>query len=237
MQDTGHMVLAILLSAGIAYLLGSISFSIIFTKMFDHRDIREMGSGNAGMTNVLRSAGMKPGVFTTICDFGKGILSCLIGAWIFTAFFGSNQLPAFGWGMEPARYGVYVAGVACVWGHMYPVFFGFRGGKGVLTTAAVLLVIYPPVLLIDFSVFLVLALLTKYVSLGSVVAALTFPLWAWLFNYFGFYAAGVVSIQFVWITTLLLCFLAAMVVFKHRGNIGRLLHGTEKKFSLHHEKG
>lgn len=236
MQDSTHLILAIVLSAVIAYLIGSISFSIIFTKLFDHnKDIRTMGSGNAGMTNVLRSAGMKPGVLTTICDFGKGILSCLIGAAVFAAVLGGDGLAVLGWGVEPYRYGVFIAGIACVLGHMFPIFFGFRGGKGVLTTAAVLLMIYPPILAVDFSLFLVLALLTGYVSLGSVMAAATFPLWGWLFHYFVFYRAGAVSFSFMVISTLLLAFLGACVVLRHHANIRRLIHHEEKKFHLHHD--
>lgn len=228
MQYPANLIVAILITAAVGYLLGSISFSIIFTKMFDKKDIRTMGSGNAGMTNVLRSAGMKPGVLTTIFDFLKGVVSCLIGTAVFSAMLGTET--------ELFRYGVYVAGIAVVFGHMYPIFFGFRGGKGVLTTAAFLLMITPPVLACDFSVFLILALLTKYVSLGSVVAAATFPFWGWLFNYLFFFRTGEVSLQYMVITTLLLCFLSAFVVGRHRMNIGRLVNGTEKKFSLHHDK-
>lgn len=237
MQEPVRLIVAALLAAVAAYLIGSISFSIIFTRIFDKKDIREMGSGNAGMTNVLRSAGMKPGVLTTICDFGKGILACLLGAAIFSAVLGSTAGPAvLGWGEEPYRYGVYVAGIGCVLGHMFPIFFGFRGGKGVLTTAAVLLMIYPPILAVDFSLFLVLALITRYVSLGSVAAAATFPLWGWIFNYLAFYRHGTVSLQYMVVTTLLLAVLGACVVLKHHANIGRLIHHTEKKFSLHHDK-
>lgn len=228
MQYPVNLIAAILLTAVISYLLGSISFSIIFTKMFDKKDIRTMGSGNAGMTNVLRTAGMKPGVLTTIFDFLKGVVSCLIGTAIFSALLGTST--------ELYRYGVYVAGIAVVLGHMYPIFFGFRGGKGVLTTASFLLMITPSVLACDFSVFLILALLTKYVSLGSVVAAATFPFWGWLFSYLFFFRTGEVSLRYMVITTLLLCFLSAFVVGRHHANIGRLIHGTEKKFSLHHDK-
>lgn len=236
MQEPARLVLAIALAAVVAYLIGSISFSIIFTELFDKKDIREMGSGNAGMTNVLRSAGMKPGVLTTICDFGKGIIACLLGAAIFSAVLGgSDGLAIWGWGTEPYRYATYVAGIGCILGHMFPVFFGFRGGKGVLTTAAVLLMIYPPILAVDFSLFLILALATQYVSLGSIMAAATFPLWGWLFNYFVFYKAGAVSLQYMVISTLLLAVMGACVVAKHHANISRLIHHTEKKFTLHHD--
>ncbi len=227
MQYPMNLIAAILISAVIAYLLGSISFSIIFTKYFNKEDIRTMGSGNAGMTNVLRSAGLKPGILTTVFDFLKGVVSCLIGMLVFSAFLGKNT--------ETARYGVYVAGIACVLGHMYPIYFKFHGGKGILTTAAVLLMIYPPVIACDFSEFLVVAIASKYVSLGSICAAATFPFWGWLFNYLFFFRPGLVSIQYMTITTLLLCFLSALIVSRHHSNISRLLHGTEKKFQLHHE--
>ncbi|MCH3972088.1 MAG: glycerol-3-phosphate 1-O-acyltransferase PlsY [Oscillospiraceae bacterium] len=227
MQYPVNFIVAAIATAVISYLLGSISFSIIFTKIFDKKDIRTMGSGNAGMTNVLRSAGMKPGLLTIFCDFGKGILACFIGMLIFGAVFGS--------GTELARYGVYIAGVACVLGHMFPVYFGFRGGKGVLTTAAVLLMIYPPLIAVDFSLFLIIAITTKYVSLGSVIAASTFPLWGWMFNYLIFYRNGMVSMTYMVVTTLMLCFLAACIDLRHHANIDRLVHGKEKKFTLHHD--
>lgn len=233
-----NVIVAVVISIVVAYLIGSVSSSIIFTKQFDHKDIRAMGSGNAGMTNVLRSAGLKPGLLTIFCDFGKGVLSCLLGSVIFSGIAtGHVELAVLGYGSETARYGAYIAGAACVIGHMYPLYFGFRGGKGVLTTAAVLLMIYPPLIAVDFSIFLVIAFLTKYVSLGSVIAAGTFPLWGWMFNYFKLYRSGTVSLQYMVITTLILCFVSAFIVGRHHENIGRLIHGTEKKFTLHHDGG
>ena len=130
-----------LIVAVISYLLGSLSFSIIFTKFFEKKDIRTMGSGNAGATNVLRSVGPKAAICTFIFDFLKGVASVLIGKLIFSMMLPSGVLLP-----EMVQYGTYIAGFSCVFGHMFPIYFGFRGGKGILTTAAI-------IALIDWRVF------------------------------------------------------------------------------------
>ncbi len=218
-----------LIVAVMSYLLGSISFSIIFTKKLYHNtDIRTLGSGNAGLTNVLRSVGMKAGVLTLIFDSAKGIASVCIGRGVFQYFGAAAGMPSY-----CVQYGAYVAGFFCMLGHVYPLYFGFRGGKGVLSSAAVLLVLDWRLFVIAIGVFLVAFLFSKIVSLGSVLAAVSFPIANFLFLYFQDYKArAAVPLSYVWITTLFSLLIASMVVWKHRENIKRLKNGTEKRLTI-----
>ena len=129
LRDYGLQILATVV---IGYLVGSVSFSIIFTRLFDKKDIRTMGSGNAGFTNVLRSVGKLPSILTFIFDFAKGLLAVYLGMLIFQA----SGAPFI-----VKQCGIYLAGVACILGHVFPLYFHFKGGKGVLTSAALILII------------------------------------------------------------------------------------------------
>ena len=141
MFDLLNVLLYGVLTGVIAYLLGSISFSIIFTKLFSHKqDIRTMGSGNAGATNVLRSVGPKAAICTFIFDFAKGILSVFIGRQLFAYMTTFTSIEGIGSG-ELIQYGAYIAGFCCAMGHIFPIFFGFKGGKGVLTSWAIIALI------------------------------------------------------------------------------------------------
>ena len=133
-------VLPAILTMVISYLLGSINSSIIFTKLFSHEDIREMGSGNAGTTNVLRSVGKRTAACTFAFDFIKGVLAVFIGRLLFQYFAAAYPLAGVS-SWEFVQYGAYLAGIFCVLGHDFPVFFGFRGGKGVLTSWSIILLI------------------------------------------------------------------------------------------------
>ena len=120
-------VLAIMI---VSYLLGSISFSIIFTKMFSKEDIRTMGSGNAGTTNVLRSVGKRAAILTFVFDILKCVISVLLAKYILEYICAASNAPFY-----IVNYGIYLAGFCCSIGHMYPIFFKFKGGKGVVTVA------------------------------------------------------------------------------------------------------
>lgn len=222
-----------LLAAAIGYLLGSISFSIIITRLFERKaDIRTMGSGNAGFTNVLRSVGKLPAVLTFIGDFGKGVLAVLLGRLMFQCF---SEAGAASY-ME-LQYGAYLAGVACLFGHLFPCYFGFKGGKGVLTTAAMMLLIDWRVFLIEIVIFLIIFLLTKIISLSSIIAALLYPISTFCVVFFGDYLPNQnvqthpVNLSYVIITTVITACVAAVVVVKHHSNIRRILHGEEKKIT------
>ncbi len=184
----------------IAYLIGSIPFGYLIVRGKIGADIRQTGSGGTGATNVSRRAGKVAGVITLVLDALKGSAAVLIAKMVT----GNDWIIA-------------AAAIAVLVGHIFPVWLGFRGGKGVATGAGVFLVIAPAALLCAGFVFLGVVLLTRYVSLGSMLAAATIPLFVWVQNY---------------PRPLLLAAIlgALLIVFAHRGNIGRLAHGTESQF-------
>ncbi|HEY8500719.1 MAG TPA: glycerol-3-phosphate 1-O-acyltransferase PlsY [Clostridia bacterium] len=205
------MVLYAVLSVVIGYLLGSINASVLIGKIFYGKDIREYGSGNAGATNTLRTFGKPAAAAVFIVDFLKGIAACFIGQLLV------GYIDDFGWA------GVYLAGFAAVLGHNWPAFFGFRGGKGVLTSFAVILYISPVPALICLAVFIVVVALTRYVSLGSIVGAVIWPVVSLFFKLPVLMIAIAVLMSF-------------LIVVRHRENIKRLLDGTEKKLSFKSKK-
>ncbi len=200
-------VLSVLLMAVIAYLLGSLNFAIIISGRKYKEDIRTHGSKNAGMTNMMRTYGKSAAAWTLLGDALKAVVSCLIGY----AVFGER--------------GAYVAGLFCMMGHMFPLYYGFRGGKGVVTVAATILMCNPFVFLILFVLFVVLVLCTKFISLGSVMCMLLFPLV--LDRISTFFQGGTDFIEIV-----VAILMTVLVVFKHKENISRLLKGQESKFSF-----
>lgn len=222
-----------LITAAIAYLLGSISSSIIFTRIFNHHaDIRSMGSGNAGLTNVLRSVGVKTAVFTLIFDAAKAGIAVCVGREIFRYVCVQNSLPLY-----LAEYGAYLAGLVCVLGHIYPIYFGFRGGKGVLSTGAMLAFVDWRVFIVAISIFIIMLAATKIVSASSILAAASIPFSNFCFLYFGEYrvnssAYGQLPLSYVWVTTAATVVLSSILIWKHKENIKRLKNGTEKKLSV-----
>ncbi|HEX2985570.1 MAG TPA: glycerol-3-phosphate 1-O-acyltransferase PlsY [Caproiciproducens sp.] len=221
--------------AVISYFLGSISFSIIFTKAFAHNtDIRTLGSGNAGATNVLRSVGPKAAAFTFIFDFAKGAISVLIGRYVFLYIGIMAGVPAETM-QYVSQYGAYIAGVLCVIGHIYPVYFGFKGGKGILTSAAMIALIDWRVFLIVISLFLLVFITTKIVSLSSILAAAAFPVSSFFITFFADYRSGRGSVPptYVFVTTAIALLMAVILIYKHKANIIRIINGTEKKITVH----
>ena len=196
----------------IAYLLGSISFSIIFSKKFAGFDVREKGSGNAGTTNVLRTVGKKAAILTLICDCLKGVLAVLI------AFIASKIMKNLDGSLL-----VQLAGIFVVLGHTFPVFFKFKGGKGIATSVGVLLMVNWQIGLICLVFALVLMALTRFVSLGSIAAAILFPVLT-VFIHTNYLVNGNYIIFAI--------ILAVLVVFNHRANVKRLLEGKENKLSF-----
>ena len=184
----------------VAYLIGSIPFGYLIVRGKIGADIRQTGSGGTGATNVSRRAGKVAGVITLVLDALKGSAAVLI----------AKTVTGDDWTIAAAAIAVLV-------GHIFPVWLGFRGGKGVATGAGVFLVVAPAALLCAGFIFLAVVLLTKYVSLGSMLAAATIPLFVWTQNN---------------PRPLLLAAIlgALLIVFAHRGNIGRLVNGTESQF-------
>lgn len=211
------MVIRIIIVALIAYLIGSINFSIIFTKKFKGFDVRERGSGNAGSTNTLRVAGKKVAILTLICDILKGVVAIALAILIGTIAKDSNNSQAIL---------AQIAGVFVIIGHTFPVFFGFKGGKGVATSLGVLLLINWQIGLICLVFALVIMAMSKMVSLGSILAAVLFPILCIFINqnfiidgsHFSYIIFGLV--------------LAAIVIFNHRSNIKRIFSGKENKLSF-----
>jgi acyl-phosphate glycerol 3-phosphate acyltransferase len=198
-------ILSFVLIAIVAYLLGSLNFAVIISKRKFHDDIRNYGSGNAGMTNMLRTYGKSAAGFTLLGDAGKAALSILLGA------------------LLNGVIGAYAAGFFCIVGHMFPIYYKFKGGKGVVTSAVMILMLDPRVFLILFSVFLLIVFSTKYMSLGSIMGMLLYPLVLYNFNGPG------LSILFAFA-------ISALIIFMHRGNIMRLIDHTESKVSFGKKK-
>ena len=196
----------------IAYLIGSISFSVIISKKIAGFDVREKGSGNAGSTNVLRSVGKKAAIITLICDILKGVLAILIAFLCgkFAKDINSSIL-------------VQIAAISVVVGHTFPVFFDFRGGKGVATSLGILILLNWRIGLICLIFALSLMAVTRMVSLGSISAAILFPILTIFIhehylvdgNYFIF---GII--------------MASFIIFNHRTNIKKIIDGNENKLSF-----
>lgn len=205
------MVLYVIMAI-IAYAIGSISFSVIISRKMAGFDVREKGSGNAGSTNMLRSVGKKAALLTLVCDILKGVvaiaISLLIGKLNSTA--------------DPAIL-VQVSAVAVVIGHTFPIFFEFRGGKGVATSLGVILLVNWQIGLICLVFALILMILTRMVSLGSICAAILFPVLT-VFIHEHYIVDGNYIIFGI--------IMAVFIAYNHRSNIKRLLNGTENKISF-----
>ncbi len=216
---------SLLLTALCAYLLGSINFAIIVTRIFSHSDIRDSGSGNAGATNVLRSEGPLPAILTTAGDLLKSIAAVLLGRWIMVtmnADFAANSTANI------ALIGAYLAGLFCIIGHLKPLYFGFRGGKGVLTSLGMMLILDWRAALVCLGLFIVVVLAFRMVSLGSVCAAVALPFVTYLFS-------ALVDhnrLSDTVFCTLMTVFIALILVCKHIPNLKRIAHGTESKLSF-----
>jgi glycerol-3-phosphate acyltransferase PlsY len=198
----------VLVIPAVAYLLGSIPFGLILTKLFGRGDVRKEGSGNTGATNVARVAGPLAGVLTLLLDGAKGAVAVLIAARY------SNENATW----------MVIAGLAALAGHCFPVWLKFKGGKGVATAAGVYLMLCPAAFLGGLILFLLVVGFSHYVSLGSVAAAVAMPL----------------LMYFLWaphhapppVVTFGALAVAMLIVYKHDGNLQRLVEGTEPKFSF-----
>ena len=188
-----------------AYLLGSLSFAIIVSKLTLGKDIRNYGSGNAGLTNAYRTMGAKKTLLVLLGDIAKGAAAVSIGM------------------VLAGPVGKLTAGIFVILGHMFPLYFGFKGGKGVLVGAVMLAFFDWRVFGIAFVLFLLSVIVTKWISLGSILGALSFPITTRVF-----YRDPVL--------TAMALGMAAVVVFMHRSNIGRIIRGKENKFSFKSKK-
>ncbi|MCI9364568.1 MAG: glycerol-3-phosphate 1-O-acyltransferase PlsY [Oscillospiraceae bacterium] len=210
----GKFFLAAALTAVLSYLIGSVSFAIIVSRLGAQEDVRNYGSGNAGMTNILRNYGKKMAAFTAVGDFGKALVAVALGRLIFRML-----------GVE-ALDGGYIAGLFALLGHLFPVYFGFRGGKGVLTSLGVMLMLNPLVFILCMIPLLPIVFLTKIVSLTVCIGYIVFPIVTLVIDTFVRHLPSHARL-FDFFFVLCLAFLGMVM---HRANIVRLLHGTEYKF-------
>ncbi|MBO7196665.1 MAG: glycerol-3-phosphate 1-O-acyltransferase PlsY [Clostridia bacterium] len=208
----------LLLTISISYVLGSLSSAIIVSRAMFNEDIRNHGSKNAGLTNMLRTYGKGAAIMTLAGDMLKTALAIFITA----LFFGLSGSYYSGICINGI---FYLAGVAAVLGHVFPVFYGFKGGKGVLVTATLALILSPIVFVTLLVIFILIVVFTRFVSLGSICVAAMFPASVCLYSHF---KAGRVST----LTIISTIFLAIFIIWCHRGNIKRLLAGNEKKISI-----
>lgn len=195
----------------IGYLLGSANTSLIVGKFYGI-DIRKHGSGNAGMTNTLRTLGKLPALYVILGDILKGIISCIIGYYILR----DTPPELSGSILNVWNIGVMAGGIGAILGHNWPVYFGFKGGKGILTTFAVVMFSEPIIGLCLLGVFVVIVAITRYVSLGSILASALFPIVVGVFN------KGAAFVIFAAIV-------AILAISRHYQNILRLISGTESK--------
>ena len=202
------MFIRAVITVAVGYLLGNLNGAVWLSKMIAHDDVRCHGSGNAGFTNFCRNYGALTGLLVFVIDAAKAVAACILGQRLFAPL---------GYGLEGAA----LAAVAVGLGHDFPALLGFHGGKGIVCGVASATVMDWRVGLVALAAFLVAYLLTRYVSLGSVATGILFPVMAWvLFR-------DPVCLAFALLV-------GGLIVFQHRGNISRLIHGTESKFSFHH---
>ncbi len=229
---TALVAVGMLAVLAISYLLGSINFALLISRTRYHDDVRTHGSGNAGTTNVLRTYGKGAAILTFLGDGGKGVLSIVLASLIFAG------VPDFHF----LQMAAYLAMLGCVSGHIFPVFSHFRGGKGFATLAFSILVLNPVIFLIIAAVFFALVFSTKYVSLGSVVVALIYPV---ILSAFEFSLKPGLMENHMDLYNLLLpngtavlfaVATGALVVWAHRGNLKRISERTERKLELGKKK-
>ena len=195
------VVFTVALTLLVSYLLGCFNGSVMTSHFIIRDDVRQHGSGNAGLTNFYRTYGARYALCVIVCDMGKTVLACLIGGYLMHWVVGDWTL------------GLLIAGIGCELGHMFPVFFGLRGGKGILSGGVLVLLLDWRVALIAWGLFAVLWLTTRYVSLGSIAATASMPVSVFLL------------MGHNWLYTVLSAAIAALVIWCHRGN--------KKKFHWH----
>lgn len=215
----------ILIAIGVvifAYLMGSVNYAVIFSKIFTGGDVRNSGSGNAGATNVLRTAGKLPAILTFAGDILKGFISCLAGKLVFSYLFEvSGGLEVF-----TPDYGAYLCCVAVMLGHVYPIFFGFKGGKAVACNVGTFAVCCPLAIILGLIGFALVILTVKIVSLGSLIAT------AIVVGTACIWALTVTVTEYNPLPIIIMALLAGIIIYlKHSANISRLIKGTEPKIS------
>ncbi len=210
--------LCIAVTAIASYLFGSFNSALIVCRLLKHDDIRKYGSKSAGLTNVLRVYGKIPALITLLCDLFKGVIAVVLARLIVTdilgvLFFGDSLFIG------------YVAGVCVVLGHIFPLYYGFKGGKGVLTACTTMLAVDPVTTILCLAVFIIIVSITRYVSLGSIVSMICYPFVTGILQ-------AVRGYDGVWINVLFAVLLSVLIIYKHKANILRLKNHEENKLSF-----
>lgn len=203
-------------TAIISYFCGCFNGAVIVSKYILRNDVRKHGSGNAGLTNFYRTFGGPLTLLVILLDVVKAVVAVLVGMWLFGTVLGHGALP---W----VTLGKYWAGMFCLLGHMFPCMFHFKGGKGILSGGTIAIMMDWRIALVVWGGFIVLVALTRWVSLGSIWAGASFPFATWFV-----YHNGVLLVLSI--------IIGGLIVWKHRGNLKRIISGTESKFSLHKKK-
>ena len=209
-----YLTISIIISVIVAYLIGSLNSSITVVKIWKKVDIRDYGSKNAGLTNTLRVFGKSPALVTLICDLLKGVIAVLIGRLI-AHFFGVDNTLIVG----------YCAGISAFLGHIFPLYYGFKGGKGVLMAATTLLALDPLTFAIVIPFFALLLYITRYVSVSSIIAAIAYPIITYITQSMRDFDAPLIDAGFALLMSIIM-------IYMHKANIQRLKNGTENKFSF-----
>ena len=220
------MLLDILIVLGVAleaYLLGSIDTGILVSNLVYHDDVRHHGSGAAGMTNMLRTFGKKAAAMTAAGDVLKGVIAVCIGRWLFT-FLSGNLFSQY--------LGVYLAAILAVIGHLKPIYFGFKGGKGVLVAGGAILAVQPVLLPFLVVIFLICLIPTGMVSLGSITMAVCYP-----FLTLGYGLITGLPVRDLVVTTVGAAIMGGMIFYMHRSNLQRILEGKEYRFGRKGKNG
>lgn len=220
------MIWQLIVIAMVGYLIGSVNLSIILSKLMGKGDIREHGSGNAGTTNTLRVLGKGPAALVLIFDICKAVIAILLAKGIFAI----SGVQMFTTASEIVSYntiyelGILLAALGAILGHNYPIYYGFKGGKGIATSLGALLMIEWQIGLVCLVFALILMISSRMVSLGSICAAILYPVLVWIMgNAFG------TTFKARMIYTIFAVLVAALAIYRHRANITRLLNGTENK--------
>lgn len=221
LNNTAALIIAVVLSAVFGYFIGGVNFGIILSEKLYKEDVRQKGSGNAGSTNMVRNYGWVPGLLTLAGDLVKTALAVLMGMLMFL------------------ERGMFIAGIFCMIGHIFPVYFGFKGGKGVACFGGIIVMTSIKmgqwyIFVILLAIFLIVVIGTRYVSLASIVCAMVYPV---LLNRVdSFLMSNVPELQVLQGLEIYAVILGLMVIIQHRDNIGRLLRGEENKISFKKKK-
>lgn len=228
-------VVCLLLTMMISYLLGSCNSAIIVVRCLMGEDIREHGSKNAGLTNTLRCYGKKPALLTLIGDLAKGIIAVLLSILIFKLIIGGGfptELPEWYPSIIDEKSIGYISGFFAILGHIFPIYYGFKGGKGILVSSSILIVVDPLTFAIIIPFFAFILFITRYVSVSSISAAAFYPILTFILHF----CVEKLPMPNCITHVILVACTSALLIYMHKANIKRLKDGTENKFSFNKTK-